>query len=169
MQLPLFRIYKCIGFILFVALLQACVSEECDTKSDPMLRLAFVRLVNEKETAFPVGIKKITGKDGSQEVTLTEEKFDTTKAISGIRLPLSQTKDTIQFILHRTGSLGNASLTVSYQRKPYFISQACGFEMEYNNISAEADTTGRVDSVAVVQPSVNADINEVNIKIIFKQ
>ncbi len=169
MPLPLFRIYKRLGLILLVAMLQTCVSEECDTKSDPVLRLAFVRLVNEKEAAFPVGIRKITGKADSQEVTLTDEKFDTTKAISGIRLPLSQTKDRVQFILHRTGNLGNASFTVSYQRKPYFISQACGFEIEYNNISAVADTTGRVDTVQVMQPSINANINEVNIKILFKQ
>jgi hypothetical protein len=169
MQLKSFLPYPRSVFILFVLLLQACVGKECDTKLNPVLRLAFVRIVNERETAFLVAFKGITGKEGSRIVPLTEDKFDTTKAISGILLPLSQNIDTVQFILQRTASMGSASLTIAYQRKPYFISQACGFEMEYTNISAEADTTGRVDSVVVVQPSVNADINEVNIKIIFKQ
>jgi hypothetical protein len=57
--------------LYFVCLImQACVGKECDTKLNPVLRLAFVRIVNERETAFPVAFKGITGKQGSRIVPL---------------------------------------------------------------------------------------------------
>lgn len=165
MRFTPFFIYRFLLPFLAILFLNACVNDVCEIKSDPQLRLAFVKITDEKEAPFPVAFTKVSAKGA----TTTNDSLNATQtAISGIRLPLSPKEPTTTFIFSRD-NLTNDEITLTYNPKPYFISQACGFEIRYEDISIVSHTENNIDAVIVLQPSVNAQINDVNIKVYFKK
>jgi hypothetical protein len=155
--------------VIFV-FLSACVGEQCETVSDPVMRVSFARFTDAERTeeqAISVSFNYFygLGSDPARKDSLVKD----TSSIAGLRIPLSQLKDASTFVVKRNGNgFTQEIITFTYTRKPYFISQACGFEMAYENLDVEEGTYTNIAEMRVVQPSVNAQTNETNVKIYFK-
>lgn len=155
------RIWQWIAFA--VLLISGCSDEECSNSSlnDPQLTISFVQINDStnREVALSVTLLGITGV-GSTEDTLVNP----TGAVSQVRLPMPQDADEATFVLYRTTPNETDSLTVSFVRKPLFISQACGFEIQYENLAVVRQTFGE-EQVAVTQSTITATPNEVHLKV----
>jgi hypothetical protein len=161
-------LWRTFYWLLLILLLHGCVGEECETFEDPMMRVSFARYTNSDRTSeqsISVSFNYIygLGSDPLRKDSLVKD----TVSIAGLRIPLSQSKDTSTFVIKRNG-LPNETVTFTYTRKPYFISQACGFQMAYENLKVEEKTYTNIVEVRVIQPTVNAQRNDVNVKIYFR-
>ncbi|QHT68656.1 hypothetical protein GXP67_19400 [Rhodocytophaga rosea] len=166
---PLFLRTSCWLLVIFV-FLNACVGEECETVSDPVMRVSFARFIDAERTeeqAVTVAFKHIYGIGANPQPPRKDDSLVRSKAaIAGLRIPLSQVNDMSTFVFVRD-SLANDTIFFTYTRKPYFRSQACGFEMEFENLRVIKHSRQNIDTVLVTQPSVNAQNNNANVKIYF--
>jgi hypothetical protein len=155
--------------VIFV-FLSACVGEQCETVSDPVMRVSFARFTDAertKEQAISVSFKHVYGLVPKPQKPLNDSLVRSKAPITGLRMPLSQVDDISTFVFVRD-SFPDEKITFTYTRKPYFISQACGFQIEYENLGVEEQTYTNIVEVRVVQPSVNTQNNNANVKIYFR-
>ena len=85
------------------------------------------------------------------------------KNINFVRLPLSPSGDQTSFVI-RLNEFTD-TLVVQYTRQLYYVSEECGFSMNFL-IQAISSTIHGVDSVTILQPNVQS-VNEEHFRIYF--
>lgn len=86
-----------------------------------------------------------------------------TKNVSSIRLPLNPFEDHTFFVIKLNDNTD--TLQVFYKRQLYFVSEECGFSMNFV-LNSVHSTANKIDSVLLIQPKVQT-INEEHIRIYF--
>jgi hypothetical protein len=105
---------------------------------------------------------------GLERVSFISTK-DTTKT-KNIRLRLSSRANQTTFVLESAGTAtarNRSTITISYDREPSFISQACGYEVSYTNL-AVTDKSADLDEAIVIVPTINPIRNEIHIQLYFR-
>lgn len=163
-----FKLFFSIALLGSVSLLFSCVTQECNTQQrGGSLTVSFRDIVagtRPTERDSTLTLLTIYGKDQKDQENILEK--DTLKAIS-LKLTLSPAKDTTTYVF-KIDSAGTPvwhSLSLTYKRTPNFISQACGFDINYSDLAVLKENT-TFDSAAVVKPTVNLP-NEFLVKIYF--
>ncbi len=171
---------------LFAGLLYACTEPECTNLNDPKLIVQFktryrsTRQQPERDTL--IEIVAVYGEGAKLP------KIDTVARRTGnLVLPLDQGNDKTKttFIIEwrrytrgvgtqqpvRIDSIRSEKLTVYYTLQPFFVSDACGFDLRYNNLKRDSIQTTfpnsfPSDSIKVIKDVVD-ETNAPNIKIYF--
>ncbi len=179
-------------FLLAVSapLLYACTEPECTNLNDPKLIVQFktkyraTRQQQERDTLIEIIAVYGQGEDNKQI------KIDTvSRRTNNLVLPLDQGNDKTKttFIIEwrrytrgvgtqqpvRIDSTSNRRelLTVHYTLQPFFVSDACGFDLRYNDLKRDSIQTTfpnsfPSDSIKVIKNVVD-ETNAPNIKIYF--
>jgi hypothetical protein len=160
--------------LLAVALLTtACGEEECTNLDDPVLNIEF-RTFQRNATGFlrersdTVVIRNLYGVGKPTTDTLASGSR------SSVLLPLSHVKDSVAFRmiyhLREDTTRREATITVQYRREPFFVSDVCGFNVRFRDLTvARIDTNAVFDSIRVVNNVISeTNTNAVNIRMYFK-
>jgi hypothetical protein len=159
--------------ILFVSapLITACVNQQCDdVRPEPALNIAFRKYT--EPTRNPRQARDTTFRLlNAYAVGLEVKPFEiSTEPVRNVRLRLSPLADQTTFVLLSAGagtSRQTSTITVSYTRQPAFISQACGYEITFTNLSV-TNISPNLDEAVVVVPTINPIRNEVHIQLFFR-
>lgn len=153
------------------------MNEECEegTLPKPVLNIAFKKFTDATRTQLKsadtlLNITKAyaVGLENSPFLTLSSKNPDSLSKT--VTLQLSPSAESTTFYLEgKTANKVpfNRSFTVTYNRQPKFISQACGFEVRYSNITVEEPYTD-FDDILVITPEIDPIRNEVHIQLYFK-
>lgn len=126
------------------------INDTTETKTVPSLRI--------KEVLLDSVVNTITDRSGS---------------LDSIGLPLRINTESTQFIFiansgdntttgEETGTID--TLTVAYKTREVFISRACGFVVQYTQVTATTNTSNWIQDIKVVQPTVE-NSNAIHVKI----
>jgi hypothetical protein len=172
--------YPAITYCLFLAaaiLSISCAEEECTNLDDPQLVLEF-------KTKFLTA----TGLPGERDTSLTirnlyglgkTEPKDTNFQAKSLILPLSQVSDETAYVLDYGSSdttvngevqqrARRVTLAVSYRRQSFFVSDVCGFNVKFRELTLDTlRTTYPKDSIAIVKNLVD-EANTANIRIYIR-
>jgi hypothetical protein len=151
------RLSFVISACIFILLYSSC-KRECDYVPVSVLSVRFYTIANNNEVttsidsllAYPVGIEDSI-------------LYDWSKNVNAIRLPLAPHWDHSSFVLRLNEFTDTVQLF--YQRQLYFVSEECGFSMNFK-IDSIFSTYNKIDSVSIIQPSVQV-INEEHLRIFF--
>jgi hypothetical protein len=154
----------------------ACVNQTCeDTRPTPRLNVAFKKYTDatrtrqrSADTLINITRAYATGLEDKPFLSLADK--DSLLRSKTVTLNLSPSADATVF--HLEGKRADRSplklsFTVTYSRQPSFISQACGYEISYNNLAVVEPYTD-FDDVLVIVPEINPIRNEVHIQLYFK-
>ncbi len=169
--------------------LAACTESECTTVTDPKLRIRFViedtvrtstgalRPQRKDTTIRIVRVTGIGNLSGRYVSDITRDST-TTSAISAF---LSQVNDTTAFRIEwdtaridtnrGVNSVFADTISVSYKRQPYFVSEGCGFNYKFTEIAIVQQSFTRsisrqILSVSVTNPLADETLSP-NITILF--
>ena len=160
--------------LLAVALLAtACAEEECTNLDDPVLNVEFrtFQLNNfniPRERGDTVVIRNLYGLGRPSTDTLA------TGNRTSVLLPLSQLNDVSAFRmiyhLREDTTRREATITVQYRRESFFVSDVCGFNVRFRDLTvARIDTNAAFDSIRVINNLISeTNTNAVNIRMYFK-
>jgi hypothetical protein len=170
-------IYPIYLALLAMALLtSACAEEECTNLDDPVLNIEF-RTFQRNATGFPrersdtVIILNLYGVGKPSTDSLV---IGSNRQRSSLLLPLSQASDTTAFrmIYHlpEDTTRRDAVIKVRYRREPFFVSDVCGFNVRFRDLTVDRIPSNPVfDSIRVVNNLVSeTNTNAVNIRMYFK-
>lgn len=149
--------------VLSIMLLTACGTSGCYENRSSIPRAGFYAY-NKPEQAIAIDSISIYGIGMPNNITILEVG----RSVSTTVLPFRNDADTTQFVIHYdmkqlSSPQYNDTLTISYERYPYFISGDCG--VVFNYIIKSFDyTQNMIDSVAIVAPEVtNVDTETIQI------
>jgi hypothetical protein len=117
-----------------------------------------------------IRIVRVTGLGNTSSRPVSQVSRDTVAATS-LALLLPQTVDTASFVMvwdtarltqNRNRSIFTDTLRVRYRRRPYFVSEGCGFNYKFDDLAIVSQTfstsaSRRVDSVYVANSTVNEE------------
>jgi len=164
--------------LLAVALLAtACAEEECTNLDDPVLNVEFRTFqVNPatnllRERGDTVVIRHLYGVGRPLTDSLVR---GTNRNRTNLLLPLSQLNDVTAFRmiyhLREDTTRREAVITVRYRRESFFVSDVCGFNVRFRDLTvARIDTNAAFDSIRVINNLISeTNTNAVNIRMYFK-
>jgi hypothetical protein len=179
----IFRILLIPGLLLG---LYACGEKDCTSGTlEPELKISFRTTIGSKPPTTPerdtsILFTRIIGRSGNTELT-----FRPTTASKLISLSLPKKEDRVEFIFERQYKKGFVisrgdtlnkdvtifdTLSISYTRQPYFISQACGFKMRYSELKIDKDSSDKnkstFDNSTIEKDNIDLT-TPVNIKLYF--
>jgi hypothetical protein len=172
--------YPALLYLTYLALLAvtllatACAEEECTNLDDPVLNVEFrtfqLNPVTNlfRERGDTVVIRNLYGVGRPSTDTLA------TGDRSSVLLPLSQLNDVSAFRmiyhLREDTTRQEATITVRYQRESFFVSDVCGFNVRFRDLTvARIDTNAAFDSIRVINNLISeTNTNAVNIRMYFK-
>lgn len=92
------------------------------------------------------------------------------KGQSGFALPLPQVQDSIRLLIQPDSSLQSPealdTIDLHYTRELHFISTACGYETFFT-LTGLSFTRNTLDTVELLQPKVNNDVNSEHVRLVF--
>ncbi|CAA9301033.1 MAG: hypothetical protein AVDCRST_MAG56-5423 [uncultured Cytophagales bacterium] len=156
----------------------ACAEEECTNLDDPVLNVEFRTFQRNtfgipRERADTLVIFKLHGV-GSPAV----DSLDTLVAgnRTSVLLPLSHENDQSAFrMVYRlredtTIMRRQAIITVQYRRESFFVSDECGFNVRFRDLTVERlPSDPAFDSIRVINNAISeTNTNAVNIRMYFK-
>jgi hypothetical protein len=142
---------------LSVILMFAC-QKECDHLPVSRAGLGFYTISNDQAVKKNVDSLLIHPVDLPDSII-----YAWVKNINFVRLPLSPSVDQTSFVI-RLNEFTD-TLMVQYTRQLYYVSEECGFSVNYF-IKSLSSTIHGFDSVTIVQPNVQS-VNEEHIRIYF--
>ncbi len=166
---------KFLGLLITaVILILACEKDDiCVDGDTPLLQISFFD-AEDTNTVSTVTSIRVIG-DGQTEVIETDSLVDRTD-LENISIPLktTETSTTFQFIVdseddddgNETGNID--TVTFSYELGDEYVSRACGFIANYNNVTSNVslDTNNWIKSIEIITEDVNLDnINTTHVKI----
>jgi hypothetical protein len=173
--------YPALIYLTYLALLAvtllatACAEEECTNLDDPVLNVEFRtfqpnpnNLSILRERADTVVIRSLYGVGRPSTDTLV------TGNRTSVLLPLSHRNDTTAFRmvyhLREDTTRREATITVQYRRESFFVSDVCGFNVRFLDLTvARIDTNAAFDSIRVINNVISeTNTNAVNIRMYFK-
>ncbi len=167
---------------LLAPILYACTESECTDLDAPQLVVQFktryraTRQQRERDTL--IEIRSVSGAGQPDSIYSTSQKTN------NLVLPLNQGAEETTFMIEwkrYNRAVGTANpvpidsttekLTVRYTRKAFFVSDACGFNLRYNDLELIKEqptfpSNFPSDSIQVIKNVVD-ESNEPNIKIYF--
>lgn len=146
---------------MLIALLGACnPADTCLTPQTVALRVGFSG--GGVDTVLPnalLGLEK-----GGSWYALS------LKGQSGFALPLPQVQDSIRLLIRPDSTLQSNealdTINLWYTRELHFISTACGYETFFN-LYGLSFTRHTLDTVELLQPKVNNDVNPEHVRLVF--
>jgi hypothetical protein len=169
--------HPAITYCLFLAaaiLGVSCAEEECTNLDDPQLVIEFrtsdsTATTGRRERVDTLIIHSLTGLRGTRPAdTLYSGSH------SSVLLPLSQISDTTSFQMiyslreDTTKKVWKDIIAVRYERQPFFVSDVCGFNVRFTNLTLDmVRTTYPKDSISV-QKNIVDESNTANIRMYFK-
>ena len=151
------RLFCIISACVFLLLHSSC-KRECDYVPVSVLGVRFYTITNNNEV--PKSIDSLYAYSVGLEDSVL---YDWNRNVNAIRLPLSPHMDNSSFVIMLNEFTDTVQLF--YQRQLYFVSEECGFSMNFI-IDSIYSTYHKIDSISIIQPSVQA-INEEHIRIFF--
>jgi hypothetical protein len=171
--------YPALLYLTYLALLAvsllatACAEEECTNLDDPVLNVEFrtfqlnpaTNLLRERSDTM--AIRNLYGVGRPSTDTLAKGNR------TSLLLPLSQVDDfsTFQMFYNIPGNdtLREVIFTVRYRRESFFVSDVCGFNVRFRDLTVD-DIPPRapVDSIKVINNVISeTNTNAVNIRMYF--
>ncbi len=174
MKYPAF-IYLTYLALLAVALLAtACAEEECTNLDDPVLNVEFRTFQPNpnnlgvlRERADTVVIRNLYGVGRPSTDTLVFGNR------TSVLLPLSHRNDVTAFrmIYHlpEDTTRREATITVQYRRESFFVSDVCGFNVRFRDLTVDPiPPAAPFDSIKVINNVISeTNTNAVNIRMYF--
>lgn len=170
-------IYLTYLVLLAVALLAtACAEEECTNLDDPVLNVEFRTFqLNSfnvfRERTDTVVIRHLYGVGRPSTDSLVT---GTNRQRTSVLLPLSQINDVTAFRmiyhLREDTTRREATITVRYRREPFFVSDVCGFNVRFRDLTVDSiPPSPAFDSIRVINNVISeTNTNAVNIRMYFK-
>jgi len=156
-----------IGAIIFSACEKDDICVEGDT---PLLIISFYDVDNRTEKKA-VPLLRVIGANNSFTVNTIMDRIST---LDSIGIPLNSSLNTTSFAFitdseddDMNNEIGNTdTIAFNYNRKDVFISRACGFVANYENLNNEltADTDNWIKEIEIVTPLVENQ-NAAHVKI----
>ncbi|MEL6305293.1 MAG: DUF6452 family protein [Bacteroidota bacterium] len=165
-------------FILVLVLMvfiqfSACEKDDiCVDGDTPNLVIGFFDAI---DTADAKTVTLLRIKETSLDTTLGTGDFDRTSTRDSIGVPLRTNEDNITFAMitdsadsdtdnEETGNID--TLRITYNPREEFISRACGFVVQYDNIAIEltTDDDNWIQDINVVQTDIENE-NNIHVKI----
>tara|TARA_R110002167_G_scaffold50143_3_gene146304 strand:+ start:3237 stop:3701 length:465 start_codon:yes stop_codon:yes gene_type:complete len=151
-----------LGIISF----SACEKDDiCVDGNTPLLVIGFYD-VTDTSLVKPVPLLVVKGLDGGDTLAVI-----TNKSLESIELPLRPETDNTTFVLSQNptteaSTLNEDVITFNYESKEVFISRACGFVANYDNLSGTvgADALNWILAIEV-KTTLVANSNETHVKI----
>jgi len=150
--------------------LSSCEKDDiCVEGNTPLLVIDFINVAATTQLKN-VNDLRVVGLGTTAVVNTTTDRTD----VNTIRVPLKTNEDTTSFLLIRNSATNDAgaetgdvdTLMLSYERVEDFTSRACGFVVNYNNLSASlvGSADNWIDRALVVRAQViNSDSTHVQI------
>ncbi|MBD0259861.1 MAG: hypothetical protein ICV83_29430 [Cytophagales bacterium] len=173
MKYPAF-IYLTYLALLVVALgVTACAQEECTNLDDPVLNVEFRTFQLNRITNLPrergdtVVIRNLFGVGSPSPDTLARGNR------TSLLLPLSQTNDFSTFrMVYSTPEDSiprEATITVRYRRESFFVSDVCGFNVRFRDLTVDPiSPSAPFDSIRVINNVISeTNNNAANIRMYF--
>lgn len=149
-----------LGGLFFALLVCACNETECTTITDPQLRVRFQRQVRVAATATQpsrievrdsaVRVLRVVGVGSFRDTLVSPNQNVRTNTV---QMLLPQVRDSAMYIITWRSDtvlpnnqpfprdfIYTDSLVVSYQRRPYFVSQGCGLNYKFDSIAVKRET-----------------------------
>jgi hypothetical protein len=171
-------IYLTYLVLLTVALgATACAEEECTNLDDPVLNVEFRTFQNNPVTNLPrergdtVVIRHLYGVGRPLTDSLVR---GTNRNRASVLLPLSQLNDVTAFRmiyhLREDTNRQEATITVRYRRESFFVSDVCGFNVRFRDLTVDPiPSNPAFDSIRVINNVISeTNTNAVNIRMYFK-
>jgi len=135
----------------------SCAKEECNRNIINDAGMGFYTFQDSIETM--AGIKTLSLFGSARSDSLL---YDSVQNATSVRLPLDPNKGFSRFIFRIANQ--QDTVKINYFRHLNFISQACGFSMDFH--MQDISTTNHLfDSVVMTEPHVTLNSNEEHIKI----
>ena len=174
-------------FAMLLAALAACSEPECTVNADPQLRIRFVVLrrvpqtnrFNPADTNIRIVSVTATGALPGRFVS----QISRATVTNNVAAVLSQVADETTFVIRwdtartdssrlRQNTVFTETLTVAYQRQPFFVSEGCGFNYKYTGLEIKKETfttslSGRILAVNVIYPLADEELQP-NVTITFR-
>jgi hypothetical protein len=156
--------------LLVSALLAAaCVNQECEeVRPEPKLNIAFRKYTEATRNPRQAKDTSIILSGVYAESLQDSVTRPGATAVGRVSVRLSPLADSTTFVLAGTGTTPvKRTITVRYNKQPAFISQACGYEWSYTNLSV-SDFSANLDTAVVIVPAINPLRNEIHIQLYLK-
>ncbi len=174
--------------IIFVGVLAGCNEPECTTATDPLLRIRFViqyprrastGVIQQITKDTSIWLVRVTGIGNTSGNYVSQVRDSSSVSILNAYLP--QKIDSATFVIEwdtagvfanrGPNSIFKDTIQVQYQRQTYFVSEGCGFNYRFRNISLRRETftkskSGQIRSVTVTNPLADEALLP-NITILF--
>lgn len=135
----------------------SCAKEECNRNISNDAGMGFYTFQDSIETM--AGIKTLSLFGEARPDSLL---YDSVQNATSVRLPLDPNKDFSHFVFRIASQ--QDTVKINYSRQLHFISQACGFIMDFH-IQDIGTTHHLFDSVVMTEPNVTLNSDEEHIKI----
>ncbi len=174
--------YPALLYLTYLALLAvsllatACAEEECTNLDDPVLNVEFrtfqlnptTNLLRERGDTMRIRHLYGVGRRITDSLVTGTNRLRTS-----VLLPLSHTNDVTAFRmiyhLREDTARREATITVRYRRETFFVSDVCGFNVRFRDLTVDdipADSA--FDSIRVINNVISeTNINAVNIRMYF--
>ncbi len=173
--------------ILSLTALAACSEPECTVNADPQLRIRFVVLrrvvqtnrFNPVDTNIRIVSVTATGALPGRFVSQVKDTTVTNNLTAVLSQAADETTFTIKWDTARTAAsrlrqntVFTETLTVGYQRQPFFVSEGCGFNYKYTGLEIKKETfttslSGRILAVSLIYPLADEELQP-NVTITFR-
>ncbi len=148
--------------IFFTALfMQSCKDEYtiCNLPKDARFIAGFYQRVGNADVTALAPNLSLYSLNGANLIYSNQTNLST------FSLPLSSTVDTSRYVLILGTNLQSDTLTIVYSSQLVSLSPECG-SVTYNNINKLWSTYHTIDSVKIINPTVNTSLSQ-NAKIYF--
>lgn len=154
------RIRACVA--LLSVLLGGCnPADTCLTPQTVALRVGFSR-AGGMDTVLPNALLGLEKEGSWYAISL--------KGQSGFALSLPQVQDSVRLLIRPDSTIQSNealdTIDLWYTRELHFISTACGYETFFN-LGGLSFTRHTLDTVELLQPKINNDINPKHVRLVF--
>ncbi len=133
--------------LFFMGVVSCADDPDCITSTTDFVNIRFYEMENRDVDTLAVNSVTVLGVDS---VLLTDEEFRGT-----LRVPLNPLADSA--IISFNTEFGRDTLVLTYQTSTRLVSEDCGIEILFSNVSY---TRNDFDSIAIVNSTLIEEINE---------
>jgi len=155
--------------LIFILFLSFYACQKDDVCIDPITPNLIIRFYNIADTT----LLKVANNLQIKNIDIDSIYSNNLVATDSIAIPLNINQDTTTYVLsiNSTDSIlvNSDTISISYTRKPTFVSRSCGFKTIFNdvNISLTADSDNWIKNISTINsPQTISDETKAHVKIL---